>query len=181
MASIPGFFLSLFLIIFTIANNKYPLRVDGDPMDSVCQKTPKAFQRYCRMCFFSHPGSESADLPTQASTLINCSLVEAVRVQELRYNFCALHKNDTVTLPCVGCNGCFEIIRNDLTSALQDMGTKNFRDSKTKVSDAITNHQHCADLLAMSKYPIPYTLGDALSTFRGFAEVSASVVTQLIH
>lgn len=173
--------LSLFLIILTFATCKYPLRVNGDPSDIVCQKAPKEFQQYCYKCFFNYPGSKYADLQTQVNALINCALTEAKRVQEIRYNFCDLHKNDTVTVPCVGCNGCYRVIIHSLVSALQDMDKRLFKESETKVSDAIKNHQKCITLLNLSKYPIPYTLGGALDTFRGFAEVAASVITQLIH
>lgn len=55
-----------------------------------------------------------------------------------------------------------------------------FKESETKVTDAIKNHQNCISLLNLSKYPIPYTLEGALDTLRGFAEVAASVITQLI-
>lgn len=146
------FFLASFLDHSYLCNMKYPLRVNGDPSNIVCQKAPKEFQQYCYKCFFNYPGSKYADLQTQVNALINCALTEAKRVQEIRYNFCDLHKNDTVTEPCVGCNGCYRVIIHSLVSALQDMDKRLFKESETKVSDAIKNHQNCFTLLNLSKY-----------------------------
>lgn len=180
MASITRLPLCLFLIILTFAIAiKFPLRVNGAANNSVCDSTPK--KQLCNFCLPSGNPHFVGDLTTQALKLVNCSLRQAVRADELIFNLCSLFpKNAELQFACVGCHGCLDAITNTLSSAVRNMKAKLFSDAREDVNTTIFYEKKCILLMKSSRSSIPYTILQALIYYIGYA-MDANAAIRLLY